>query len=239
MIDNGQPMFAITPVDSSNGSACAIPQGSTTTPCLTTSIQFEEPNGSGTPIDATAQLVPASVSAPTAAASFPATIQTGQSVTFHAIGSDPNNLPLTYSWQLPTQFVNNSISCDFNSPCVTTLTGADPSYTFTVPGVYHGTLTTTNSLNNSSTESFEVSVSDPTITSVSSSANPSVYGQPVTVTADVAPTLIGANQAFLYPPVVGSVQFMIDGSAYGQPVALQPTSVYPDGAASMTLPKPS
>jgi large repetitive protein len=248
-------MFAVTPVDSSNGSACAIPKGSTTTPCLTSSIQFQEPNGiSGTPIDATAQLVPASASAPTAVASFPATVQTGQSVTFDAASgsSDPNNLPLTYSWQLPTQVVNNAIACDFKSPCVTTLTGASPSYTFTVPGVYHGTLTATNSAGNASTENFTVSVADPTITSVSSSANPSVYGQPVTLTAEVAPTLIGANQGFLYPKVVGSVQFVVDGSPYGQPVALQPPSgcgpplpvppppacVDPDAAtASITLPK--
>ncbi len=235
----GQPMFAVTPVDSSNGSACAIPQGSTTTPCLTPSIQFQEPNGTGTPIDATAQLVPASASAPTPVASFPAIVQTGKSVTFDAASgsSDPNSLPLTYTWQLPTQIVNNSIACDFKSPCVTTLTGASPSYTFTVPGVYHGTLTATNSAGNASTESFEVSVSDPTTTSVSSSANPSAYGQPVTLTAEVAPTLIGANQAFNYPPVVGDVQFEVDGSPYGQPVALQPTSVYPDGTASITVPK--
>jgi hypothetical protein len=66
-----QPMFAITPVDASNGGACAIPPGGTTTPCLTTSIQFQEPSGTGTPVDATAQLEPASAAAPTATASFP------------------------------------------------------------------------------------------------------------------------------------------------------------------------
>ena len=242
---NGQPMFDITPVDSSNSNACAIPQGSTTTPCLTTAIQFQEPNGTGTPIDATAQLEPASASAPTAVASFPATVQIGQSVTFNATpgSSDPNNLPLTYSWQLPTQLVNNSIACDFNSPCVTTLTGPDPSYTFTLPGVYHGTLTATNSVGNSSTESFTVAAAGPTTTTVSSSANPSVYGQPVTLTADVAPTLVGGDGSFAYPPVTGDVQFLLNDQPLGQPVALQPPSgcgspcSLPDGTASITLPK--
>ncbi len=239
--DNGQPMFAITPVDSSNGSACAIPQGGTTTPCLTTTLQFQEPNGiNGTPIDATAELEPASASAPTASASYPATVQEGQLVNFSATGSDPNSLPLTYTWTLPRQTVNGNFTVCGTSTCSDTLTGASPSFTFTLPGVYAGTLTVTNSLNDSSTENFTVTVTDATTTSVSSSANPSAYGQPVTLTADVAPTLVGPNFANYYPPVVGQVQFMLDGSPYGQPVALQrPSGLVPDGVASITLPKPS
>ncbi len=242
---NGQPMFDITPVDSSNESACAIPPGGTTTPCLTTSIQFKEPNGTGTPIDATAQLEPASASAPTAVASFPATVQEGQPVTLNAIGSDPNNLPLSYTWALPEQWSNNSIACPGSGPCDATLTGASPSYTFTLPGVYQGTLKVTDSANYSSTENFTVTVTDSTITGLSSSANPSVYGQPVTLTADVGPTLVGGNSSFFYNHVTGYVQFLLNDQPLGQPVALQQTAgcgnpcAVPDGTATITLPAQS
>ena len=242
VMDGDQPMFAITPVDDSNESACNIPPGGTTTPCLTTSIQFLEPNGFGAPIDATAQLVPATALAPTAAASFPATITAGQQVTLTATGSDPNNSALSYTWKLPAQWNSNSISCPGSGPCVNTLTGASPTYTFTLPGVYQGTLTVTNAAGYSSTENFAVSVTDSTVTGVSSSANPSAYGQPVTVTADISPTLVGGNEAFLYPKVAGYVQFLLDGNPVGQPVQLTPPPgcgtpcAVPDGAASITLP---
>jgi large repetitive protein len=238
----GQPMFAITPVDASNGGACAIPAGGTTTPCLTTSIQFQEPNGSGTPADATAQLQPASAAAPTATATFPAAVSVGQPVTLTATGSDPDNLPLSYSWQLPAQYANDAISCPQNGPCDTTLTGASPSYTFTLPGVYQGTLTVSDSAGYSSTENFAVTVTGTTGTTITSSANPSAYGQPVTLTADVSPTLIGGNESFLYPKVLGYVQFSVDYNPVGQPVPVQlepgcdNPCADPDGFATITLP---
>jgi hypothetical protein len=55
---------------------------------------------------------------------------------------------------------------------------------------------------------------DATSTAVSSSANTSVYGQPVSFTAMVG----NASGAGLVP--TGSVQFVIDGSNFGTPVAL-------------------
>jgi hypothetical protein len=57
----------------------------------------------------------------------------------------------------------------------------------------------------------------PTSTTVSSSQNPSIYGQPVTFTATVMNTA-GAGVSTATP--TGSVQFYIDGSAFGSPVAV-------------------
>jgi uncharacterized protein (DUF2141 family) len=53
-----------------------------------------------------------------------------------------------------------------------------------------------------------------TTTSVSSSVNPSVFGQPVTFTATVAPVAPGAGTPS------GTVQFFVDGAAVGVPVTL-------------------
>ena len=54
-----------------------------------------------------------------------------------------------------------------------------------------------------------------TLTTVSSSLNPSIFGQNVSFTATVVGTGAGAGN-----PSGGSVQFMIDGSNFGLPVAL-------------------
>ncbi|HZS90342.1 MAG TPA: Ig-like domain repeat protein, partial [Chloroflexota bacterium] len=62
-----------------------------------------------------------------------------------------------------------------------------------------------------------------TTTTVTSSANPSVYGQPVTFTATVATVASGG------PTPTGSVQFSVDGSPYGSPVALS------GGQAAVTI----
>jgi large repetitive protein len=80
------------------------------------------------------------------------------------------------------------------------------------------------------------------VTAISSSANPSAYGQPVTVTADVSPTLVGGNDSFLYPKVTGYVQFLLDNNPVGQPVAVTSPAgcgnpcADPDGIATITLP---
>jgi hypothetical protein len=62
-----------------------------------------------------------------------------------------------------------------------------------------------------------------TTTVVTSSANPSVYGQPVTFTATVATVASGG------PTPTGSVQFSVDGSPYGSPVTLS------GGQAAVTI----
>ena len=56
-----------------------------------------------------------------------------------------------------------------------------------------------------------------TSTTLSSSSNPSTYGQPVAFTATVAPTT-----GSIAP--TGTVQFKIDGTNFGSPVALSPSS---------------
>jgi streptogramin lyase len=60
----------------------------------------------------------------------------------------------------------------------------------------------------------EVVLQTATTTAVAASANPSVYGQPVTFTATVTPNAAGAATP------TGTVQFVIDGQNYGARVAL-------------------
>jgi streptogramin lyase len=60
----------------------------------------------------------------------------------------------------------------------------------------------------------EVMLQTATTTAVTSSANSSVYGQPVTFTATVTPNAAGAATP------TGTVQFVIDGQIYGTPVNL-------------------
>jgi len=65
-----------------------------------------------------------------------------------------------------------------------------------------------------------------TATAVTSSANPAVYGQPITYTATVTNTS-GTTPA---PVPVGNVQFVLDGANFGQPVPLNASgqAVLPD-----------
>jgi hypothetical protein len=65
-----------------------------------------------------------------------------------------------------------------------------------------------------------------TTTTVSSSVNPSLYGQPVTFTAMVAPVAPGSGTP------TGNVQFKIDGADFGAPVALNGSGVATSGAAT-------
>src|SRR5262249_55402737 len=69
----------------------------------------------------------------------------------------------------------------------------------------------------------------PTITTVVGSANPSVYGQPVTFTATVAPAGPGVGGV-----PTGTVQFQIDGVNLGAPVPLSAGQ-----ATSVSLPAPA
>jgi hypothetical protein len=247
------PEFATYPLQQSDESACTPPSGPS--PCVTSSITFEEPNGfNGTPIDATATIASAASSLPTASVSFPTSIVVGQTVTFTASGSGPapGDSPITsYSWQMPTQWVNSSIVCGPTS-CSTTLTGQSPSYKFTVPGDQFASLTVTDEAGYSSTTNFVVDVSDTSTATLTSSANPSVEGQPVTLTATVAPSNPFNNllDEGFFPPVTGEVEFFYDlpGGVVppillGPPVPLQyvpigPLSApdSPDGTASFTLP---
>lgn len=68
-----------------------------------------------------------------------------------------------------------------------------------------------------------------TSTSVSSSVNPSVYGQSIYFTAFVS------NASGTGPTPTGSVQFIIDGVNFGGPVALNGSGVAASGATSALL----
>jgi hypothetical protein len=80
----------------------------------------------------------------------------------------------------------------------------------------------------------ETITADATTTALSSSANPSSFGQPVTFTATVANASIPGGST-----PTGNVQFKIDGAAYGSPVSLtKGTAVISDaalGAGSHTI----
>jgi hypothetical protein len=67
--------------------------------------------------------------------------------------------------------------------------------------------------------SLTLDIAQATSTALTSSANPSTYGQTVTFTATVSNTSTGGVGA-----PTGAVQFVIDGSAYEGPVALIPGS---------------
>src|SRR6185312_6825377 len=77
-------------------------------------------------------------------------------------------------------------------------------------------------------QTFQVSSSNATSTTVAPSVNPSVYGQPVTLTAAVANSSPGGTGT-----PTGSVQFIVDNASYGQPVPLSST-----GLASITVAPP-
>jgi hypothetical protein len=74
----------------------------------------------------------------------------------------------------------------------------------------------------------ETITADATTTTVSSSASPSSFGQPVTFTATVANATVPGGST-----PTGSVQFKIDGAAYGSPVTLSKgTAAITDAALS-------
>ena len=100
------PQLVAVPLDPSDTIA------PTTTNCAGTSgIQFQEPNGyNGTPIDATATIAAAGLNEPTVSFSYTSPITLGTPVTFTAVGTDPFNSPLSYTWSLPAQWSNNELA---------------------------------------------------------------------------------------------------------------------------------
>lgn len=243
------PEFAISPESSAEQSACTPPSG--TNPCFTSTLQYQAPNGwTGAPLDESATIEPSSALSPTVQPWYNTPTYVGTPVQFHGNGSDPSNLPLSYTWTFPTQWYDGTITCGggVNGPnCTTIETGPNPTFTFTLSGQQLVSVTATDTSGYSSTTTFPVDIGDQTTTTLQSSADPSVYGQPVSVTATVSPDN-PENNLFNqgdFPPATGYVQFYLNGSALGQPVPVQDQTdpnpldqelLSPVGTASIALP---
>ncbi|MEQ1762737.1 MAG: MBG domain-containing protein [Pyrinomonadaceae bacterium] len=114
------------------------------------------------------------------------TSDNGATVTFSASAAGGSTFG---GWSGQTNLSSSSCSGTTN-PCSAVL-GGNPALTVTFTG-------NTN-----------------TTTSVASSANPSVFGQSLTLTATVARSPLSGS-----PSPTGSVQFVVDGTNFGSPVAL-------------------
>jgi hypothetical protein len=168
----------------------------------------------------------------------------GQSVTFTATVTDTGNgtAPPTGSVQfyfdgaacgglLPLSGAADtgsaSVTLAVSSPlCTTTLTVNGSPHT--VKAVYSNT---DGNFNGSSGTLGQTVNPAPTSTSVSSSANPSIFGQSVTFTATVANTA-GASISTATP--TGSVQFSIDGAPFGAAVPLSGSGARASGNSGAT-----
>ncbi len=170
-----------------------------------------------------------------AATPVTATYKTQYQVTFtlSGVGSDVGNTTTVLTLTSPSsqsisfgQFSSNSysdwfdagsnLSYSFASPLASTTSGKRYLLTSTSPA-------SISSLSAATTVTATYKAQYDTTTTVTSSANPSVYGQPVTFTATVATVASGG------PTPTGSVQFSVDGSPSGSPVALS------GGQAAVTI----
>jgi hypothetical protein len=96
----------------------------------------------------------------------------------------------------------------------------------TVTAVYGGNI---NLAGSTGTLSGGQNVNQATITTVASSANPSVYGQSVNFSATVSAAALGAGAP------IGTVQFQIDGSNFGSAVALVDGIATSNATATLTI----
>jgi hypothetical protein len=236
---SGNPEFAVTPLDASTATACTDPTATSSTgatACITDKLDVVEPNGT----DATVEVVPASSVVPSIEASVPASTSIGQSTSLVATGTDPSNLALSYSWliECPGTYIGTvdghtgyaGFPCDLTGPgdnsLVTTLSGANASFTFREPGLYPVTVTATDAQGYSATSpTYNVQATGSTTTTLAVEwpGEPSVptFGTPVTYTATVTPlncACVSGLGGVLYPG--GTVQFDVDGLPYGAPVQL-------------------
>lgn len=220
---SGNPEFAVAPMDSSTGDPCAT--STSNGACVTNTLDIATPNGT----DEAVTVVPASAVAPSLAANVPPIVTTGQQTSYSVTGTDPNNLPLTYSWTFycPGSSPGIGVACfggEFGS-ATSTLTGATVSMALPAPGSYEVYVTAKDSSGYSATKILTVnSVSDSTTTVTSSVASPSVYGQAVTFTATVTPQNCQCWRSGIPLAPDGAVQFYVDGVARGEPVPVSPSA---------------
>lgn len=223
---SGDPEFAVTPVDASSGGACSSQTGSTTedNACVTNKLDIQTPNGT----DETVTVVPQTAVAPSLDAFVPQIATTGVPTQLGASATDPNGLPLTYSWTL----VCPGSTPQIGFPCfggaggsiTSSIGGSTPMVTFPTPGAYSVSVTASDSDGYKTTQNFTVnSVSQSTTTVTSEWGSHSQYG-PVTFTATV-----NASQCVCYfsqigLPPDGAVQFYVDGVPTGNPVPVSISS---------------
>jgi len=119
-----------------------------------------------------------------------------------------------------------------NSVAGTSLTFTDmtvtcgPIYSYFVTAVLANSNPVQESVPSNTTSAMPIC--DPTSTTVASSADPSIFGQPVTFTATV--TNLGTNTA----TPTGSVQFYVDGTAFGGAVTVSGSGDVATGTSGAT-----
>ena len=138
---------------------------------------------------------------------------------------------ITLNWGAPTfgqigsyniyRSTNGATAVKVSSVTGASLTFTDtnvtcgPAYSYFVTAVLANSTPPQESVPSNTTSA--ISSCAPTSTTVTSSVNPSIFGQPVTFTATVVNTS-GSGTSTATP--TGSVQFLIDGAAFGAPVPL-------------------
>lgn len=225
---SGNPEFVVAPVDASSGGACSstatVGDTDANNACITSTLDIQTPNGT----DETVTVVPAYALAPSLAANVPAIATTGVPTALGVTGTDPNGLPLTYSWTLvcPGSTPQAGFPCfggEFGS-ITSSASGPAPTVAFPTPGAYTVDVTASDSDGYKTTRSFTVnSVSLSTTTVTSSSGSHGAYG-PVTFTATV-----NASRCVCYFSGIplspdGAVQFIVDGVPAGNPVPVSISS---------------
>jgi len=225
---SGNPEFVVAPVDAGSGGACSATTtvGNTdeNNACITSTLDIQTPNGT----DETVTVVPATALAPSLAANVPAIATTGVPTALGVTGTDPNELPLTYSWTLvcPGSTPQAGFPCfggEFGS-ITSSASGPAPTVTFPTPGAYTVDVTASDSGGYKTTRSFTVnSVSLSTTTVTSSSGSHGAYG-PVTFTATVNASRCDCYFSGIPLSPDGAVQFYVDGVPTGNPVPVSISS---------------
>ena len=167
----------------------------------------------------------------------------GQSVTFTATISGEYGLVKGRSTSLlkggvQQQNATGTVTWSTNTGCgTTTVTSGNPGVatcTTSILAVGSDTITATYSGDNNHSGSTGTLSGGQTVnpaastTTVASSLNPSIYGQAVTFTANVAAVSPGVGTP------TGTVQFTIDGSNFGSPVTLASGSATSGSTSTLT-----